>query len=406
MRKLKKILGPFLYRHRHRLPLRWQRRYFKCVTLKPKRGPIRGRVLLSYALTSAGLPSDHPMFAYHTGPWESNQIIRMFNRRGFIVDCIHYTNRSFVPRENYDIIFACTAELYRLVAAMPRPEKVVKIWHSVVSAIDYNNAAEINRIKELQKRRPGALYFPKRQEPHERLFEPLMELVDYCVLFGNDYIQNTFPAAFHPKITRITVSGSPLSYVKPAAALVPPEKEWLWFFGNGAVRKGLDLALEAFAKHPEWRLNVIGLAAEEPDFVRLYRRELFETANIKYHGYLNPGSEKFNAILKRCFAYIAPSATESISTAVVTILQAGLYPLLSYDTGITLPLGAGMYLEELTVAEIEKQVAAVQAKSDTALAAETGQVQALALKEFSRENFLKGMGDFIDRVLKENNLLQ
>ena len=65
-----------------------------------------------------------------------------------------------------------------------------------------------------------------------------------------------------------------------------------------------------------------------------------------------------------------------------------------------------MYLEELTVAEIEKRVAAVQAKSDAALAAETGRVQALALKEFSRENFLKGMGDFIDRVLKENNLLQ
>ena len=404
MRRLKKVVKKILTRHRHRLPLAWQRKYFKCVTLYPA-GPARGRVLLSYALTSAGLPSDHPMFCYHTGPWESNQIIRMFNAYGFIVDCIHYTNRSFIPQADYDIIFACTGELYRLTAASQSAKIPIKIWHSVVSAIDYNNAAELRQIAALEERRPGTLYWPKRQEPYEYLQSRLMALADYCVLIGNQHVQDTFPRHFHPKITRVTVTASPLARVKAAAEMVPPEREWLWFFGHGAVRKGLDLALEAFARHPEWRLNVIGLADQEPDFMKIYRRELLTLPNIVYHGYLNPGSEKFNAIARRCFALIAPTATESISTAVATMLQVGFYPLLSRETGIDLPAGAGLCLDELTVPEIEAKVALIQQKSAAELTAAISRIQADALVQFSRPKFLSDMGSFIKKVLTEKNLI-
>lgn len=404
IKAIRRFIRTYFYRYRERLPLGWQRKYFKCVTVRPP-GPIRGRVLLSYALTSAGLPADHPMFAYHTGPWESNQIISLFNAQGFIVDCIHYTNKSFIPEIDYDIIFACTGELYRLAAYSPNRKKTVKIWHSVISAIDYNNAAEMKRIEELIKRRPGALYFPKRQEPHERLQEPLMKLVDYCVLIGNDHVQNTFPKWFQPKISRVTVTASPLTWIKSETELAPPEREFLWFFGNGAVRKGLDLTLEVFAKHPEWRLNIIGLVDGEPDFMKIYQRELMNTPNIIFHGYLNPGSEKFNAILRRCFAFIAPTATESVSTAVATMMQAGLYPLLSQDTGVDLPSGAGLYLDALTVPEIEKKVALVYRKSAAELKNEIKQTQSLALREFSREKWQADMGSFIKKVLRENNLI-
>jgi glycosyltransferase involved in cell wall biosynthesis len=404
MKKIKNFAKFILSRYRDRLPLSWQRKYFKYVTVKPT-GEIRGRVLLSYALTSAGLPANHPMFAYHTGPWESNRIISIFNRHGFIVDCIHYTNRSFIPKEDYDIIFACTGELYRLAAYSETRKKPIKIWHSVVSAINYNNNAELTRINELEKRRPGTLYFPKRQEPYEMMQDKLMKLADYCVLIGNQHVQDTFPKWFQSKITRVTVTASPLSWVKDEPDFVPPEKEWLWFFGNGAVRKGLDITLEAFAKHPEWKLNIIGLADQEPDFMKIYRRELLATPNITFHGYLNPGSEKFDTILRRCFAFIAPTATESISTAVATILQAGLYPLLSHDTGVDLPAGAGLYLRDLTVAEIEEKVTAVYRKNPAELVAEIRQTQSLALKEFSREKWLGDMGSAITKILSENNLI-
>ncbi|MEK7208982.1 MAG: hypothetical protein AAB677_01835 [Patescibacteria group bacterium] len=401
---IKKLIRKHLYRYQHHLPLSWQRRFFKCVTLYP-RDRICGRILISYALTSAGLPENHPMFAYHTGPWESNQIVSFFLGHGFIVDCIHYTNRSFAPEENYDIIFACTGELYRLMAMAPQPEKIIKIWHSVISSVEHNNSAEIARIKELLKRRPNTLYFPKRQEPHERIQDQMMDLVDYCVLIGNQHVQDTFPKSFHHKITRVTVTASPLSYFKSAAEWVPPEKEWLWFFGNGAVRKGLDITLEAFAKHPEWKLNVVGLVDQEPDFMKIYRRELLETPNIRWHSYLNPGSTKFNVLIRRCFAFIAPTATESISTAVATLLQTGLYPLLSTDTGVDLPSGAGTYLAELSVSEIERQVARIEQKSALELATEIRQTQALARERFSRETWRREMDGFIKKVLRENNLI-
>ncbi len=404
VRGLKKIVRSGLYRYRHRLPLAAQRKYFKCVTLLPS-GPVKGRVLVSYALSSAGLPEDHPMFAYHTGPWESNQIIRLFLKYGFIVDCIHYTNKTFVPRENYDIIFACTGELYRLVAQAPSFSRVIKIWHSVISAVTYNNAAEISRIRELSKRRPGVLYFPKRQEPHENIQAELMNLADYCVLIGNQHVQSTFPKDFHHKITRVTVSASPLTYIKTANDFVPPTREFLWYFGNGAVRKGLDLLLEIFPRHPEWTLNIIGLVDQEPDFIKIYHKELYETPNIIFHGYLNPGSDHFNRVIKRCFAFIAPTATESISTAVVTIMRAGLYPLISRDTGVDLPPDAGIYLEDQSISGLEREIAKAIGKNQAVLATEIVKTQALALRDFSRNKFLADMGFFIRRVLRENNFI-
>lgn len=401
---LKRFVWPLAYRHRARLPFSLQRRFFKSVTIVPK-GRVRGRVLLSYALVSAGLPEDHPLFAYHTGPWESNRIISIFNSYGFAVDCINYTNRSFIPRERYDVIFALTGELYRLAAYAQDSDAAVKIWLSGVRAIDFNNAAEMERVCALVKRKPGALYFPKRQEPHERLLPLLMQLADYCLMIGNHSVQDTFPQRFHPKITRIGVTASPLGSVKTEKDFVPSEKEFLWFFGSGAVTKGLDLVLEAFVRHPEWRLNIIGPVDQEPDFLKLYRHELTETPNIVFHGYVNPSSDKFNTVIRRCFAFIAPSATESISTAVATVMQVGLFPIISRQTGVDLPTGAGLYLDSLTVDEVEAKAAEAYRKDAAALTSQIKETQALALREFSREKWLADMDSFIQKVLRERNLI-
>src|SRR3989344_1501267 len=135
---------------------------------------------------------------------------------------------------------------------------------------------------------------------------------------------------------------SPVSPSRPRRYLILSQRQ------NGCHRKKSGCGFLAMARCVRdwtllWRplLNIVGLIDQEPDFLKIYRRELLETPNIHWHGYLNPGSEQFNALVKRCFAFIAPTATESISTAVATLLQVGLYPLLSADTGVDLPIGAG-----------------------------------------------------------------
>lgn len=391
----------FLKKYQHLLPLALQRKYFRSVRLVPRERPI-GRVLVSYALTSAGMPPDHPVFDYHSGPWESNMIVSLFLKRGYAVDVIHYTNHSFVPKEKYDVIFSLTGELYRLVAyAIHPPNEIIKIWHPNISSLEHNNRTELERIAALETRRPGALYFPKRQEPFERLQEKTMELADAVIMGGNAVVLNTYPARFHHKIDLVPVSASPLYHIKTEDEYTPKEREFVWYFGNGAVRKGLDLVLEAFARNPEWKLNVIGLPQTEPDFMKIYRKELTEMPNIKLHGYQNPKSKSFDDIMHRSFCCIAPTCTESISTAVGTMMQAGLYPLVSRESGIDLPLGAGRYFAELSVEEVERLVRTALELSDEKLREEIGATQAYALKAYSREAFTHSMDAALERALKK-----
>jgi len=397
---MKTALKKLLRKYRHVLPLALQRRYFKSVRLVPHGRPPVGRVLVSFALTAAGLPPNHPLFNYHSGPWESNTIVSLFLERGYSVDVIHYTNHSFLPRERYDVIFCLTGELYRLVAYAPNPpERIIKILYPDISSLEHTNRTERERIAALEVRRPGVLYFPKRQEPYEQLQEKILALADAIILGGNRVVLDTYPARFHDKITLVPIPASPLYHVKTESEFAPAEREFVWYFGNGAVRKGIDLVLEAFARHPEWKLNVIGPLQAEPDFMKIYRRELTETPNITLHGYQNPKSAQCYDILRRCFCFIAPSCTEAISTAVVTMLQEGLYPLVSRETGVDLPEGAGRYFTELSVAEVERLAREALTLSDEQLRTEIRATQAYALTAYSRETFIQRMDAALDQVL-------
>lgn len=397
--KVPKFADNLLAKHQHRLPLWFQRKYFKSVRLMPP-GPAVGHALLSFALTSAGMPAGHPVFGGHSGPWESNMIASYLLERGYIVDVIHFTNRGFIPKESYDAILTITEDLYRLVAYSAKPpENIKKVWLLYLSSLEQSNGSEIDRIKALEKRRPGALYFPKRQEINERLQEKTLELADGCTVAGNQTVLKTYPARFHEKIHPVGISASTLSYMKRGGEYAPKEREFVWYFGNGAVRKGLDITLEAFAKHPEWVLHVIGTPQKETDFVKIYRKELIQTPNIRLEGYLSPASERFREIMSKSFCFVAPSCTEGTSTAVATMMQVGLYPLLSREAGVDLPERCGKYFKELSVEEVERLASEALALSDDTLQTQIKATQAYALKEFSRDAFAGRMRASLDRIM-------
>lgn len=400
---MKKSIKNFLRNHQHRLPFWFQRKFFQSVRLMPPAGTlVAGRALLSFAITSAGMSPHHPVFQNHSGPWESSMIASYFLERGYIVDVIHFTNRSFVPRERYDVILTMMEDLYRLVAyASNPPESIIKIWLLYLSALDQSNSSELARIEALEARRPGVLYFPKRQEMHERLQEKTLELADGCALAGNQTVLDTYPSRFRDKIYPVGISASPLARVKSEEEYAPLEREFVWYFGNGAVRKGLDIVLEAFAKHPDWVLHVIGTPHKEPDFMKIYRRELTQTPNIKLEGYLTPASARFAEIMQTSFCFIAPTCTEGTSTAVATMLQVGLYPLVSRESGVDLPDGCGRYFKELSVEEVERLATETLALPAERLCTEIKATQAYALDSFSREAFAKRMTTALDRIISE-----
>lgn len=354
------------------------------------------RALLSYIADAVVWPDDHPGLMTHTNRWESREIARLLSARGYVVDAINWNDSNFQPDRPYDLVLDIDANLQRLAPLLPA--STIRILHLTGSYGPFQNQAEVARVAAFEER-TGKLYSPKRLVRWVELAERSLRLADACTLLGNEVTLSTYPEAYRAKIQLIPVSGSFLPKVRDVEEMrVKTGREFLWFFGDGAVHKGLDLVLEVFLKHPEWKLHVVGRAAEEKDFLQVYGDHL-SRPNVVVHGQLVPSSEEFRAVMSHVFCFIAPSCSEGISPAAVTCLQFGLLPILSRQTGVSLPAECGVYLKNLSSDAVEQAIEGVLALSQDEVVRQTQKCQAQALQVYSRESFSRCYADFLEKVL-------
>ena len=343
----------------------------------------------------AAWKANDPRFRGHSNKWESHAIAQSLSRLGLAVDVIDFDDVEFRPAGGYDVVLGLHSELRRLGE---QARAGILLMHHTGAYPRVQNAAELRRIEELYERR-GIRCEPRRLVEAGEEYERSLALAHASSLLGNEWTLSTFPREYRGKVTCLPASGSVLSRVKEVGQLVPSEREFLWFFGSGAVHKGLDRTLEAFARRSELVLHVVGNFADEQDFVEAYRRELFELPNVHWHGFLNPDATEFQDLARRCFCVVAPTCSEGTSPATVTMLQLGLYPLISRQSGITLPGGTGRYLETCTVEEVETAIAQVHDISDQDLTEQIGATQAMALERHSRQSFRREIDAYFRKVI-------
>ncbi len=128
------------------------------------------------------------------------------------------------------------------------------------------------------------------------------------------------------------------------------------------VHKGLDLTLEAFVQLPDCQLTVVGPVSDEPEFVNLYRKELFHTANIKLVGWQERHSETFRQILNQSVAHVFPSCSEAGAAVVLETMAAGLIPIVTYEASVDVE-DFGILLRGATVEDIVSGVRSVASVS-------------------------------------------
>jgi glycosyltransferase involved in cell wall biosynthesis len=359
-------------------------------------GRVRGRALLAYLRAAAGLDNDAAaVLGGHSNQWESRLFAVTLSHFGFDVDVIDFDDRSVEIRDRYDVVVAIDGRLLEL-ASMTRPGRA--LIHLTGSYPPFQNAAERRRLDELQARR-GVVCAPRRTVADEETFVQALHAADACSLLGNPFTLSTFPDGLRPKMTLLPVTGSRLRWIKSGVDLVPETREFLWFFGSGAVHKGLDRVLEAFARRPDLTLHVVGNIAAEHDFLEAFSTELSALDNIHYHGMLDPQSDAFVDVLRRCVAFVAPSCSESTSTAAVTMLQAGLFPILSRETGVSLPASTGLYLDTCSADEIEAAATDVFRRPRESLLAEIDCARSWALTAHSRDRFATELQRYLHEAL-------
>jgi glycosyltransferase involved in cell wall biosynthesis len=339
------------------------------VELPAPRQPARGTVLIAYVVDPFRLPEGRELPSGHTHFIEARLMVEVFHDLGYAVDVVDYRDTSFVPRKSYDILVSSRVCLERYAKLLG--PACLKIFHVTVSHWLCNNAAATARCLDVQRRRGVSLASYKLIDENWAL-----EHADFAIYStGNDWVPDSYAYA-----------GKPFARVPLCTHTVypPPEgkdfdgvrRTFLWLGSHGFVHKGLDLVLEAFAAMPDCRLIVCGPIHDEPAFERAFERELYQTSNIETVGWVDIASDQFREIVARCVGLVYPSCAEGASGNVLTCMQAGLIPVISYPSCVDMSTGNGVQIEALDVDSVQQAVR-------TLAAMPAGELSALAMRAWS-----------------------
>ena len=275
----------------------------------------------------------------HTNNWEILQSIKILNQKGYSVDLIDRGVSSWKPTEKYDLFLGLGVGNAGI--NFPRHAKAsgadIKILLSMGPQPDVSTDLVEKRYKIFNER--NNLNVPSMRAPTKVTGAAWKEIVD-----STDYIFNIGEPGTESYNSFFPYKKPILNFYPSISPKVNFNEDWLntrdlnsflCFAGNGFICKGVDLVVEAFLNQPDKTLHICGPSTERAFFQR-YQRDIQEAPNIKYHGFIEPGGDVFNAIASKCAFVVSHSAAESCCTAVATTMKAGLVPLVNKWTSINI----------------------------------------------------------------------
>lgn len=371
------------------------------VSLKPK-NKGKGNVLLSFingkkmeGLKPFLLKNDEPIPNSHTNFWESLQIAKTFLNLGFCVDVIHYANKTFIPEKDYSFFVGARTNFERFAQVLNKD--CVKIAHMDTAHWLFNNCASYKRHLDLNQRKGVTITRNKRYMTDANL---AIEYADYATIKGNQFTVNTYSYAQKP-YNRI-YNPACTSYQWPEDKNFETcRNNYLWFSSSGLVHKGLDLVLDAFAEMPDYHLTICGPIHEEKEFEDIYYKELYQTPNIHTVGWVDIDSHKFIEIANKCVGVIYPSCAEGQSGSVVICLQAGLIPIVSYESGVDVD-DFGVILNDCSINEIKNSIRMVSNLTAQELKQMARKVWEYARANHTREKYAERYRIIIEEIIKNH----
>jgi hypothetical protein len=293
-------------------------------------GNLNKRALIVYIVRPFYMNSQELKLSAHSNHVQAIEIAKAFNRLGYVVDIVDYSDRTFTPTVSYDAFFGMgTDDNYDRITSMVNGGR--KIYYGTGAYWEFENAAEEARREGLRVRRGIDLQLPERLGTND-----WVQTADAVVLIGNQYVASHY-RPHNPKVFPIDNS---------AAFTVMPDfdnkdfasarQNFLWFSSIGLLHKGLDIALETFSDLPDLHLWVCGPLHQEneQEFIEVYHRELFHTPNIHPVGWTNLYSDTFKELTDKCAFALSLTCAEGMPGGVLDCMGSGIIPVVNRESGI------------------------------------------------------------------------
>lgn len=357
-------------------------------------GPDAPRALIVYVLHVipyyvAGKLDSAPMLNEHSMYWETVEMVRQLNERGYVVDFYDVSCPEHIAWERYRVAFVQNARL----AECPEKLPIKKVFYCTENYWAFQNLAEMQRLRSFHDR-TGIWVAPERQTP-VRFSD---EHADFMTSFGTVFQQQYYHARPEKHLLNISVAKRPAHVAKDVATARP---NFLWMGSGGAILKGIDLVVEAFLGLPEANLYIAGAIEREPRLWNWLKPLLASHANLHYLGWVDVTTAEFAALANRCIGQVYPSASEGGPGAVAQLLHFGLVPIVTQSAAVRgAHLGWEIASEDPTeiIAQIRAHVSTTMMLDDNELSLRSAACQAFADEVHTRPAYAASFKVLLDRL--------
>lgn len=306
----------------------------------------------------------------HSNSRELKLICDVFNSQNYNVDVYYYLDGREIDYNKYSLIFGFGEPLINYYR---QGGEARVIYYGTGMHVCYQNNKSLERISDVYIKKKKWLLDSGRIVA--AAWSEQTSLVDGMILLGNGLTKCVYEKYYDGQIYLINlpVSSDPIDSTNLKKKNWSEAKyNFLWWGGNGAIHKGLDLLLDVFKERRNLQLHVCGNINSEANFTKAYHEELYNKPNIHVHGRVHPSSLKAKNLLNNSAFMIFPTCSEGQSGSVVFSMSQGLIPITTRASGIEVSK-IGIEINELSGEGVDLAV-------NKALSLDKSEIEQMSLK--------------------------
>ncbi|HWY98739.1 MAG TPA: hypothetical protein VNY36_06620, partial [Bacteroidia bacterium] len=250
---------------------------------KPKQGKVltnifntsyNKTILLSY-IQSAFEDPKNVSYKRHTNRLTSVIMAEVLSEEGYNVDVIDCGDNFTGDFDKYSLVIGLGKTLDTLLSLRGNASKTKVIWFGTGCNPLFSNPVTIERVADFYKRHGKLILSSSRYIKEDWVLQH--EFADWIILHGSTFAKSTY------RNYGISTINAPV-FIQPAVTRTDEEwtsakQRYIWFGSDGAIHKGLDLVIDAFAQLKNYTLYICGNLENEKEFLTYYSN-LLNAGNI------------------------------------------------------------------------------------------------------------------------------